>query len=325
MITKEQKLRLGVFLAVSLVLLAVITGIFIIPKLKTEGDIYYVDFREISVNGVSEGADVKYQGVKIGTVIRITVNPDDLRSVLLYIKIKKGFPVKKDMRARLQYVGITGLRFVEISGGKTEAKNLEPGGRILTKKGLGEKAEDIVLNVDSVAKAINDMLNPENRQKVSLLIKNLEKGTAVISNLLEKKEENLGNSMENIDKITRELHQVAINLNQFTLYLTEVSEKVQVKKLEKVVTHTDDLIQTLSRRFSEKEAGKLLADIDTFVNTATLSIRKIENRFHDLEGEINMTLVSLRESMENISRFTRELADDPTILIRTRADKRRKK
>ena len=68
-----------------------------------------------------------------------------------------------------------------------------------------------------------------------------------------------------------------------------------------------------------------MTDIDTFVNTATLSIRKIENRFHDLEGEINMTLVSLRESMENISRFTRELAEDPTILIRTKADKRRKK
>jgi phospholipid/cholesterol/gamma-HCH transport system substrate-binding protein len=325
MITKEQKLRLGIFLVVSLLLLAVISGIFIIPKLKTEGDIYYVDFREMSVNGVSEGADVKYQGVKIGHVMRITVNPDDLRSVLIYIKIKKGFPVKKDMRARLQYVGITGLRFVEISGGKTEAENLEPGGKILTKKGLGEKAEDIVLNVDSVVEAINDLLNPKNREKVSLLIKNLEKGTAVISNLLEKKEENLGNSMENIDKITRELHQVAINLNQFTLYLAEVSEKVRVKKLEKVVTHTDDLIQTLSQRFSQKEAGKLLADIDTFVNTATLSIRKIENRFHDLEGEINMTLVSLRESMENISRFTRELAEDPTILIRARADKRRKK
>ena len=325
MITKEQKLRLGVFLAVSFLLLAVITGIFIIPKLKTEGDIYYVDFREMSVNGVSEGADVKYQGVRIGTVIRITVNPEDLRSVLLYIKIRKGFPVKKDMRARLQYLGITGLRFVEISGGKTEAENLEPGDRILTRKGLGEQAEDIVLNVDSVVEAINDILNPKNREKVSLLIKNLEKGTAVVSNLLEKKEENLGNSMENFDKITRELHQAAINLNRFTLYLTEVGETVRVKKLEKVVTHTDDLIQRLSRRFSEKEAGKLLADIDTFVNTATLSIRKIETRFHDLEDEINLTLVSLRESMENISRFTRELVEDPTILIRTRAAKRRKK
>ena len=325
MITKEQKLRLGVFLVASLLLLAVITGIFIIPKLKTEGDIYYVDFREMSVNGVNEGADVKYQGVKIGRVIRITVDPDDLRSVLIYIKIKKGFPVKKDMRAQLQYVGITGLRFVEISGGKTEAENLEPGGRILTKKGLGEKAEDIVLNVDSVVEAVNDMLNPENRQKISLLIKNLEKGTAVISNLLEKREENLGNSMENIDKITRELHQVSSNLNQFTLYLAEVSEKVRVEKLEKVVTHTDTLIQTLSRRFSEEEAGKLVTDIDTFVKTATVTIRKIETRFHDLEGEIKMTLVSLRESMENISRFTRELAEDPTILIRSRAEKRRKK
>lgn len=322
MITKEQKLRLGIFLVVSLVLLAIISAVFVIPKLRDKGDIYFIDFREISVNGVNEGADVKYQGVKIGSVIRIDVNPDDLRSVLLYIEIKKGFPVKKDMRAALQYAGITGLRFVEISGGRTEAEKLEPGGKILTKKGLGEKAEDLVLNVDSVVEAINNILNPENREKISLILKNLEKSTGIFSKVLEQKETNIGNSIKNIDKVSRQLNELTSNLNEFTLHLKDLSEQNQI---EKIVKQTDSLIQNISRRFSDQEMGKVLVDIDTFVKTTTISVRKIENRFINLENELSETLATLRTSLENISRFTRDLTEDPTILLRTRAAKRSKK
>ncbi|HLP60978.1 MAG TPA: MlaD family protein, partial [Candidatus Deferrimicrobium sp.] len=116
MITKEQRIRLLIFLSFSIVLLILIFGLFIMPKIRTVGDVYYVDFREMSVTGITEGADVKYQGVVIGKVIRMEVNPNDLRSVLIYIRITKGFTIKEDMRAALQYAGITGLRFVEISG-----------------------------------------------------------------------------------------------------------------------------------------------------------------------------------------------------------------
>lgn len=325
MISKEQKVRLSVFLVVSVFLLLVLTAIFVLPKLKTQGDEYFIDFKNMSVNGVSMGADVKYQGVNIGQVSRMEVNPKDLSSILLYVKIKVGFNVKVNMKATLQYAGITGLRFVELSGGTTDAKNLPPGGRIPTKKGLGEKAEDIVLNVDSVVEAINDMLNVENREKISLLLKNLENSTAVVSSMLQKKEKNLEDTIENVDKITRELHETAVNLNRFTLYLNEVSEKVPVEKLEQISNHTDDLIVSINKRLSEKEMGKLLKDLDTFIETATVSIRKIENQFNDVEGELNTTLTSLRESLGNIARFTRQLSEDPTTLLRVRADKRRKK
>jgi phospholipid/cholesterol/gamma-HCH transport system substrate-binding protein len=325
MISKEQKVRLSVFLVVSVFLLLALTAIFVIPKLETEGDEYFIDFKNMSVNGVNIGAEVKYQGVNIGQVVRMEVNPKDLSSILLYVKIKVGFNVKVNMKATLQYAGITGLRFVELSGGTTDAKNLPPGGRIPTKKGLGEKAEDIVLNVDSVVEAINDMLNVENREKISLLLKNLENSTAVVSNMLQKREKNLENTIENVDKITRQLHDVTGNLNEFTLYLKEVSETVPVKKLEQISTHTDDLIQSINKRFSDKEMGKLVKDLDTFIETATVSMRKIETRFHDVEGELNMTLTSLRKSLEHISRFTRQLSEDPTVLLRVRADKRRKK
>lgn len=325
MITKEQKIRLGVFLVLSFFLLAAIASVFILPRLKDEGEEYHIDFKEMSVNGVNEGADVKYQGVKVGKVTRLEVKHGDLRSILIYVKIKKGFPVKKDMRAVLQYAGITGLRFVEISGGTTAAENLEPGGSILTERGLGEKAEDIVLNVDSVVEALNDMLNKENRDKISLLIKNLEQGTATISGVLEKKKANLENSLENVETITRQLKEVMVGMKEFTAYLGNLSEKIKPEKIERLVTDADNLIKNVSERFSDKEVGKALAKFNEFAETATASIRRIQGTFHDMESEWTVTLSSLRESLENISRFTRDLSEDPTILLRKQRAKRSKK
>ena len=322
MITKEQKVRLSIFLVVAAVLLIGILAAFIYPKLKEKGVTYFVNFKDTSVNGLNQGSEVKYQGVKLGIVSRIRVNPRDLNSILVYISIRPEFTVKEDMRAALQYAGITGLRFLEISGGRADSPLVPPGGEILTKKGLGEKAEDIVLNVDSVVDAVNQMLNPQNRQKFSLLLENLEKSTRVISDVLGKKEKNVANSLEKFDAAMTELIEVSKNLKQFSEYMNRLSETIH---LETIAKNSEKLIEEISKRFSNREMGQVLENMNTFLKTTSTSMRKIENRFINLENEFNKTLVSLRESMENISRFTRDLREDPTILIRKRAEKRSKK
>lgn len=322
MITKEQKVRLSIFLVVAAVLFIIILAAFIYPKLKEKGDVYYINFKGTSVNGLNNGSDVKYQGVKIGIVKDIEVNPDDLNSILVYVRIKSKFPVKEDMRAALVYAGITGLRFIEISGGHIHSKLVPPGGEILTQKGLGEKAEDIVLNVDNVVQAVNDMLDKKNREKFALLLHNLEKSTAVISNVLEKREKSFVNSIEKFDATMTEIIQLTENLKSFSEYINGLRERVPI---ENVVKESETLIKQLSQRFSQQELGKTIESLDTFLNTTSSSIRKIENRFVDLESSLNRTLVSLRESMENIARFTRDLREDPTLLIRKRAQKRSKK
>lgn len=322
MITKEQKVRLSIFLVVAAVLFIIILAAFIYPKLKEKGDVYYINFKGTSVNGLNKGSDVKYQGVKIGMVEDIEVNPHDLDSILVYVRIESKFPVKEDMRAALVYAGITGLRFIEISGGHIHAKLVPPEGEILTQKGLGEKAEDIVLNVDNVVQAVNDMLDKKNREKFALLLSNLEKSTAVISDVLEKREKSFVNSIEKFDATMTEIIQLTENLKSFSEYLKDLSERVPI---ETVVKESETLIKQLSQRFSQQELGKTIESLDTFLNTTTSSIRKIENRFVDLESSLNRTLVSLRESMENLARFTRDLREDPTLLIRKRAQKRSKK
>ena len=322
MITKEQKVRLSIFLVTASVLFIIILAAFIYPKLKERGDVYYINFKGTSVNGLNNGSDVKYQGVKIGIVKDIDVNPTDLDSILVYVRIKSKFPVKEDMRAALVYAGITGLRFIDISGGHTLAKLVPPGGEILTQRGLGEKAEDIVLNVDNVVQAVNDMLDKKNREKFASLLSNLEKSTGVISDILEQREKSFVDSIEKFDATMTEIMQLTQNLKSFSEYLDGLSERVPIESLAK---ESETLIKRLSQRFSQQELGKTMESLDTFLKTTTSSIRKIENRFIDLESELNKTLVSLRESLENIAGFTRDLKEDPTLLIRKKAPKRSKK
>ena len=322
MITKEQKVRLSIFLVTAAILFIIILAAFIYPKLKEKGEVYYINFKGTSVNGLNNGSDVKYQGVKIGIVKDIEVNPTDLDSILVYVRIQPKFPVMDDMRAALVYAGITGLRFVEISGGHAHANLVPPGGEILTQRGLGEKAEDIVLNVDNVVQAINDMLDKKNREKFASLLSNLEKSTGVISGILEKREKNFVNSIEKFDATMTEIIQLTENLKSFSEYLNNLSERAPIESL---VKESETLIKQLSQRFSQQEMGKTLENLDTFLSTTTSSIRKISNRFIDLESELSKTLASLRESLENIASFTRDLKEDPTLLIRKRAPKRSKK
>ncbi len=322
MITKEQKFRLGVFLTVSTLLLVIILAIFIIPKLKEEGDIYFINFKGFSVNGVNEGADVKYQGVRIGKVSDIIVNPDDLNSILIYVQLKKNFPVKQDMQARLQYQGITGLRFVEISGGKTDSPGVPIGGEIRTSKGLGEKAEDIVINIDSVVDALNKILNRENREKISGILSNVRDSSQALSNVLQSKQQNIGSSIEKFDRAMGQIVTLSENLTSFSNYLNELKDKGYI---DKIAQNSETLLNTLNQRFSKEEFGKILSSMNNLIDTTNTSVKKIEIQLQDLANEMKITLTNMRESMENITRFTRELQEDPTILLRKRHEKRSKK
>jgi phospholipid/cholesterol/gamma-HCH transport system substrate-binding protein len=54
----------------------------------------------------------------------MSLDPKDARLVLVDVTLKKGTPVKSDTRAKLHLKGITGLVYVELSGGAPEAELL---------------------------------------------------------------------------------------------------------------------------------------------------------------------------------------------------------
>ena len=85
--------------------------------------LYRIHFSE-SVSGLSLGDPVKYLGVDVGMVSAMTIKPDDPSQVQIDVKLRKDAPVKTDTKATLQFKGITGTFFVELSGSTAGAKNL---------------------------------------------------------------------------------------------------------------------------------------------------------------------------------------------------------
>lgn len=93
-------------------------------------DNYHVYLTE-SVAGLSNDAAVKYRGVNVGTVVKIEIDPKNSEQVKLLLRVKAGTPVKMDTRAKLESFGITGLVFIQLTGGDKNTPFLETSGETI--------------------------------------------------------------------------------------------------------------------------------------------------------------------------------------------------
>jgi len=314
MMTHEQKTRLGIFLSVATVVFIAVAGFFIAPKLRDPGDVYVIKFRDTSVHGLIIGSPVKYRGVEVGRVTRIEVSRTDLDCVDVGIKIKPGLVVKTDMQAVLVYIGLTGQKYIELSGGTLGAANLKAHGEIPSGRGLGDKADDIVNNIETTAKRITELLAPDNIARFSAFLENAEKSSATVSGVLESRRAALENTLANFEKASLEFTRVAERL----LPASENMDRL-IQTLEKSSRETLD---NISRRFSSEELGQVMTELREFLATASVSLKKVESVLLEQQAELTRSFGSLGVAVENLARFSREIAEDPSAIIRTRKDKK---
>ena len=314
MMTHEQKTRLGVFLSLATVVFVVVAGFFIAPELSDPGDVYLISFRDTSVHGLAVGSPVKYRGVEVGRVVGIGLSPTDLDCVVVEVKIRPGLTVKTDMRALLVYIGLTGQKYIEVSGGTPEAENLRAHGEIPTGRGLGDKADDIVNNIETTAKRITELLSPENVARVNAFLENAEKSSASLSGVLESRRASIEGTLVSIEKATAEFARATERFVPMTEDLDRLVKTVEASSR----TAMDNIAQ----RFSAEELGQVLKDVRSFLDTASVSLKKVESVLLEQQSELHRTFASLSVAIDNLARFSREIADEPSALLRTRKDKK---
>ncbi len=132
----------------------------------------YLALEDESVAGLNLNAPVKYNGVDVGKVRQIELDAANPQRVNLLFAIERGTPIKIDTVAILKTQGLTGIAYVELSGGAINAPLLtaRSGDRypvIRTKPSLGARLENVLTSVleklDSTSGNINALLNDENR------------------------------------------------------------------------------------------------------------------------------------------------------------------
>jgi len=152
-------------------------------------DTYDVLF-EGAVNGLTEGGEVRFNGIKVGEVRRLSLDRDDPNKVIARIRIDGQTPVRTDSVAQLDFLGITGVTFIQIRAGtaslpllKEEDKSPIP--VIRTERTaldeLFQGGQDFLTVAGDVLNRLNDVLSDENLVAVARILKNVDVATSKIS------------------------------------------------------------------------------------------------------------------------------------------------
>jgi len=125
-----------------------------------------------SVAGLSIAAPVKYMGVDVGKVSEIAIDPQNSRQVRLKFLIERGTPVKQDTEAVMKTQGLTGIAYIELSGGSAGSPPLLatadlPVPLIRSKPSLSARLEDVLTtvlaNVNRTSANVDAVFDADNR------------------------------------------------------------------------------------------------------------------------------------------------------------------
>lgn len=186
----------------------------------------YLTYFDESVSGLSLNSTVRYRGVEVGRVTDIELAPDQSGRVRVRMKIDRTTPIKEDTLATLKMQGLTGLSFVELSGGTASAKALvkkagEDYPVIKTKFSLLKKLDvsvtNLIENMAQTSENLNDLTGDEMRQSMKRMLANLESVTGMLAEqkpALEQVLKNAEHTLAATGKTAEEIGKLAKRLNQ---------------------------------------------------------------------------------------------------------------
>jgi phospholipid/cholesterol/gamma-HCH transport system substrate-binding protein len=183
--TKANYLMIGGF--VLGVLALAFAFVFWMSNLAGGGKRYYIVF-DGSVAGLATGSSVGFNGIKVGEVQSLQLDPADARKVQVLVSVHADTPVRENSHAGMQSLGLTGGTGIQISAGTPDSPFLvatadnpipviaaDRGGG----QGLFDAAPAVMNNANALLSRLNDLV-AENQESIHKSLTNIENVTTML-------------------------------------------------------------------------------------------------------------------------------------------------
>ena len=247
--------------------LLVMAGLFVFFVAWMYGYRKGVEFRtcviltEESVGGVRIGSPVRYKGIDVGKVSGLEIYKEDPNVVVIYLKVRRDVPIHRDTRARIVPMGITGLAYIGLTGGREgEPYLVKIGGREypLIRLELSEfqrvyrSLPEVLARVDELVGRMNRLFSDRNihlvnRALVKLVV--LEERLKGLSAKLERLADRYRSTGEKVDRV---LGKVEVSADSFNSLLTGMENGTLreinhlLAELRRTVRDADILLRRIS-------------------------------------------------------------------------------
>ena len=144
----------------------------------------YLSFFTGDVTGLSVGSTVRYRGVPVGSVRDVRLDPGNVERVRVLMEISPDTPVKADTVAQLNLQGITGVAFVQLTGGTQAAGLLRPTDQvplpvIASRPSVFQRVitrlPEIIEKIDQAAAGLAALFNEKNMASLTSTLESIDR------------------------------------------------------------------------------------------------------------------------------------------------------
>jgi len=262
-------------------------------------DIYEVAF-EGGVRGLSQGSEVRFNGLGVGEVMSLAWGEDDPNLVIAEIQVQDRTPIDVNSTAKLTPLGLTGMNYIEITPGPDDEAPLmaDMPGRG-TKQIVGEGSSvdelltgggDVVIAAQTALNNANSLLSEENLAAFTSILQNVEAITASVD-------------VSEVDP--QKLNDL---MDSFTAAANAIADTA--KSIRGTSNSIDTVVQEDVRKLLAKAEGTLV-NVDTTISTFDGTAEDVDLLLIDTRDAINRLsnsgLTDLEDTVDSIRRLVTTL------------------
>jgi len=319
--SQKAKFIVGLFLVggTGIILLAVI---WLGTSRYLEEGQYYVTYFNESVQGLDQDSPVKYRGVSIGRVLKITVAPDS-KLIKVILKIESRQPLGANLVAQLKLVGITGSLFVELDQKKEGELDRSPKLTFPSEYPIiasqPSDIGEIIRSVDEILSKIKalDLGGISDRVKSTLDKMELTMADANVKGLSRKAESSLdsvnrildsekwGSILASVETAARSANELISNINRTAARADRLFARV-----EGLTADSQGKIETALDEF-----GRAMANANLLLGKGTALADETDVTFSHFRQHLLATMQNLERTSENLNYLSETLAVQPSQLL----------
>jgi phospholipid/cholesterol/gamma-HCH transport system substrate-binding protein len=253
------------------------------------------------IMGLSEGGEVHFNGIKVGSVTKIALAKNDPTKVVARVNVTADVPIRVDSYATLEPQGITGVSYVQITAGTPS--------KALLRDTVGK--DDIPI-IPGKPGALSSLLQGGG----SVLQATLEAVNRVNRLLSDNNINNLTGAIGDIHAITAEARR---RKQLFADADTAVNNiNAAALSLEKLSNTTNDLVAGDGKK-TFQEANATLVEIKGAAADARALVAKLQGPTSDFATnglpQLTAAVGSLQQTAESLRRLSDEIQQDPRALL----------
>lgn len=264
---------------------------------------YEIVFNE-AVTGLSVGGLVQYNGIKVGEVSALRLAPDDPRKVIARVRLDASTPVRQDTRAKLGLQGVTGLAFIQLSGGTPDSPPLLPGSsnplpRIPSEESALSKllasGADVVTSVNDILLRMSELLSEDNVRHVGQTLQNIDELSATLA----AQRNDIGGAVKQLGEAIVQMKQTMSSINSMAqganLLVREDVRKL-LKSMDQALVAIDKVASTTDGLLDNNRGA-----IDRFANQGL--------------RQVGPTLSELNETLRSLKQLSDKLGASDSLLL----------